>query len=179
MLARSTARRALPGAAAAALVLSCAALAGCGGSSGPAQGAASAPPANGSSSPAGGSASTGKLTGNFCNDFKNIGTNLPIPSAGTGGLAEMVKHDGKYLAQVAAYYDRLAAEAPPQVRQEIKQIASAYRGLAASITAGDSASLSKVEQQIRSLTTSGAAATAFKRLIVYLTTKCGPSEVSG
>jgi DNA-binding transcriptional regulator/RsmH inhibitor MraZ len=80
---------------------------------------------------------------------------------------------------VAAYYNRLAAEAPPQARQEIKQIASAYRGLAASISAGNSVSLSKVEQQITSLTTSGAAATAFKRLIVYLTTKCGPSEVSG
>jgi hypothetical protein len=176
MLARSTARRAIPGAA--ALVLSCAALAGCGRAGGPAPGAASTPLPSGSSSPAGSSAHTGKLTGNFCNDFKNIGTNLPIPAASSGSLPDMVKHDGRYLARVAAYYNRLAAEAPPQARQEIKQIASAYQGLAASITSGN-VSLSKLEQQITSLTTSGAAATAFKRLIVYLTTKCGPSEVSG
>jgi hypothetical protein len=105
--------------------------------------------------------------------LENIGNNFPIPAASTGSLPGMAKRDGKYLSQVAAYYDKLAAEAPPQAGQEIRQIAAAYQGLASSITAGSTVSLSKVERQINSLTTSGPAATAFKRLIAYLTTKCG------
>jgi len=171
MPARSPAR-AIPGAA--ALVLSCAALAGCGGSGGPAQSVASTPPSGGSSSSAGNaSANSGKLTGNFCNDFKNIGKNIPIPAADTGSLSTMEQHDGKYLRQVAAYYDKLASEAPAQPGHEIQLIASAYQELASSITSIGSGSLTKLEQQITSLTTSGTAGNAFRRLIVYVTTNCG------
>ena len=171
MPARRTARRAVPGAA--ALVLSCAALAGCGSSGGSSPSAAGAPSSGGSSPSAGNaSANNGKLTGNFCTDFKNIGTNMPIPAADSGSLATMEQHDGRYLKQVAAYYARLAAEAPPQAGQEIRSIASAYQGLASSIVNGSTQSLSQIEQQIGSLTSSGAAAQAFKKLIIYVTTKC-------
>ncbi len=169
MPARSLAR-AIPGAA--ALVLSCAALAGCGGSGGPAQSVASTPPSSGSSA-GNASANSGKLTGNFCDDFRNIGKNIPIPAANTGSLSTMVQHDGKYLRQVSAYYDKLASEAPAQAGHEIQLIASAYQELASSITSTSSGSLTKLEQQITSLTTSGAAGNAFRRLIVYVTTKCG------
>ena len=165
------ARRAAP--AAAAFLLSCAALAGCGAAGGPAQSAASTPPSGGSSSSAGNaSANTGKLTGNFCTDFKNIGKNIPIPAAATGSLAEMERHDGRYLNQVAAYYDRLAAEAPPQAGKEIRLIVSAYQQLASSIAAGGTESMTKLEQQINTLTTSGTAGNAFKQLVLYITTKC-------
>jgi hypothetical protein len=171
MPARRTARRAVSGAA--ALVVSCAALAGCGSSGGPAQSAASTPPSGGASSPAGNaSASTGKLTGNFCTDFKNIGKNIPIPPSAAGSLATMEQHDGRYLRRVAAYYDKLAAEAPPQAGNEIRLIVSAYQGLAGSIASGSTGSLNKLEQQMRSLTTSGPVSNAFKRLVVYVTTKC-------
>jgi hypothetical protein len=125
MPARRTARWAVPGAA--ALVLSCAALAGCGSSGGSSPSA----PSSGGSSPSAGKASAhgGRLTGNFCTDFKNIGTHMPIPAAASGNLATMERHDGRYLNQVAAYYSRLAAEAPPQAGQEIRSIASAYQDL--------------------------------------------------
>jgi hypothetical protein len=169
MPARSPARRVFPGAA--ALVLSCAALAGCA-SGGPSNNSASAPSGGSSSSAGSGSANTGKLTGNFCTDFKNIGANIPIPSATTGSLATLEQHDGRYLRQVAGYYSRLAAEAPPQAGQEIRRIASAYQRLAGSIASAGASSISKVEQQITSLTTSGAASNALKQLVVYMTTKC-------
>jgi hypothetical protein len=184
MPAPRTTRWAVPGAA--ALVLSCAALAGCGSSGGSSPSAASTP-SSGGSSPSAGSASAhnGKLTGNFCTDFKNIGTNMPIPAANSGSLTKMEQHDGRYLKQVAAYYARLAAEAPPQAGQEIRTIASAYQGLASSIVSGGGRgargrdkqsgathSLSQIEQQIGSLTSSGAAAQAFKKLVTYVTTKC-------
>ena len=171
MPARRTARRVVPGAA--ALVLSCAALAGCGSSGGSSPGAASAPSSGGSSPSAGNaSANSGKLTGNFCNDFKNIGTNMPVPAPNSGSLATMERQDGRYLNQVAAYYGRLAAEAPPVAGQEIQRIASAYQGLASSIVAGNNHSLSQIEQRIGTLTSSGAAGQAFKKLVIYMTTKC-------
>ena len=171
MPARRTARWAVPGAA--ALVLSCAALAGCGSSGGSAPSAASAPSTGGSSPSAGNaSAHNGKLTGNFCTDFKNIGTNMPIPAAASGSLATMEQHDGRYLNQVAIYYSRLAAEAPPEAGQEIRSIASAYQDLSSSIVKGNAHSLSQIEQRIGSLTSSGAAAQALKKLVVYVTTKC-------
>jgi hypothetical protein len=171
MTACRPARRAVP--AAAAFVLSCAALAGCGGSGGPAQSAGSPPSSGGSSSPAGNaSANTGKLTGNFCTDFKNIGENIPIPPSAAGSLATMEQHDGRYLRQVAAHYNKLAAEAPAQAGKEIRLIASAYQGMARSVTSGSTGSLNKLEQQMRSLTTSGAAGNAFKQLVTYVTTKC-------
>ncbi len=184
MPARRTVRWAVPGAA--ALVLSCTALAGCGSSGGSTPSAAGTPSAGGSSPSAGNaSANTGKLTGNFCTDFKNIGTNMPIPAAGSGSLTTMEQHDGKYLKQVAAYYARLAAEAPPQAGQEIRSIASAYQELASSLESGGgrgargrdkqsggTQSVSQIERQMGSLTSSGAAAQAFKKLIIYVTTKC-------
>ena len=37
---------------------------------------------------------------------------------------------------------------------------------------GSTHSLSQIEQQIGSLTSSGAAAQAFKKLVIYVTTKC-------
>ena len=171
MPARRTARWAVPGAA--AVILSCAALAGCGSSGGSSPGAASAP-SSGGSSPSAGSASAhkGKLTGNFCADFKNIGANMPIPAVASGSLATMEQHDGRYLNQVADSYSRLAAEAPPQVGQEIQSIASAYEDLASSIVNGSTHSLSQIEQRIGTLTSSGAAGQAFKKLVICMTTKC-------
>ena len=167
MPARRTVRWAVPGAA--ALVLSCTALAGCGSSGGSTPSAAGAPSA-GRSSPSAGSASanTGKLTGNFCTDFKNIGTNMPIPVADSGSLATTERRDGRYLQQVADYYSKLAAEAPPQVGQDMDRIASAYHQFASSVVKGGSPSLS----QMSSLTGSGPAAKAFKQVVVYVTTKC-------
>jgi len=167
MPARRTARWAVPGAA--ALVLSCAALAGCGSAGGSSAGAPS-----GGSAPSAGNASAhnGKLTGNFCTDFKNLGTNMPLPAAGSGSVATMEQHDGRYLNQVAAYYTRLAAEAPPQAGQELRSIGSAYQQLASSLVNGGSHSLSQIEQQIGSLTSSGPAGKALKQLILYVTTKC-------
>ena len=159
MRARSTAGWAVP--AAAALALSCAALAGCGTASG------SSPAAAG-----GASANTGKLTGHFCTDLKNIGTNLPIPASAPGSITALEQHDGRYLRQVAAYYSKLAAEAPPQVGQDIDRIGAAYQQLASSIAKGGSQSLSQLERQITSLATSGAASKAFKQLIMYVTTQC-------
>lgn len=174
MPARSPAIRVLPGAA--ALILSCAALAGCGGSGGSggsAQGAASTPSSGSSSSAGGASAVNGKLTGNFCNDLKNIGTNLQIPPANGGDAAAMQRRDSRYLSQVVTYYNQLAAEAPPQAGKDLRIVASAYQRIASSITAGNASSLGKLEQQIAALTTSGAVGNAFKRLIAYVTTNCG------
>jgi len=170
MPARRTARWAVPGAA--ALVLSCAALAGCGSAGGSSPSAAGAP--SGGSAPSAGNASAhnGKLTGNFCTDFKNLRTNMPLPAAGSGSVATMEQHDGRYLNQVAAYYTRLAAEAPPQAGQELRSIGSAYQQLASSLVNGGSHSLSQIEQQIGSLTSSGPAGKALKQLILYVTTKC-------
>lgn len=171
MRARSTAGWAVQGVA--ALVLSGAAVAGCSTSSGSSPGAAGSAPAAASSPSAGGaSANTGKLTGNFCTDLKNIGTNMPIPASVSGSLATMERHDGRYLNQVSGYYSKLAAEAPPQVGQDINRIASAYQQLASSVVKGGSLSLSQIEQQMSSLTSSGPAAKAFKQLVVYVTTKC-------
>ena len=171
MPARRTARWAVPGAA--ALVLSCAALAGCGSSGGSSPSVTGAPSPGGSSPLAGNaSANRGKLTGNFCTDFKNIGTNMPIPAADSGRLAGLEHRDSRYLNEVSGYYSRLAAEAPPQAGMEIRRIASAYQDLASSVVKGSTHSLSQIEQQIGSLTSSGAAAQAFKKLVTYVTTKC-------
>jgi hypothetical protein len=79
-----TARWAVPGAA--ALVLACAALAGCGAPAAPVGSPGAPSPAASSPSAGHASANTGKLTGNFCTDFKNIGTSMPIPASATGSL---------------------------------------------------------------------------------------------
>jgi len=170
MPARRTARWAVPGAA--ALVLSCAALAACGSSGGSSPSPAGAPSGGSALSAGNASAHNGKLTGNFCTDFKNLGTNMPLPAAGSGSVATTEQHDGRYLNQVAAYYGRLAAEAPPQAGQELRSIGSAYQQLASSLVNGGSHSLSQIEQQIGSLTSSGPAGKALKQLILYVTTKC-------
>src|SRR6185437_16038586 len=94
------------------------------------------------------------------------------PAGGSGSVATMEQHDGRYLNQVAAYYTRLAAEAPPQAGQELRSIGSAYQQLASSLVNGGSHSLSQIEQQIGSLTSSGPAGKALKQLILYVTTKC-------
>jgi len=84
--------------------MSCAVLAGCGSSGGSSPSAASAPSSGGSSPSAGNaSAHNGKLTGNFCNDLKNIGKNIPIPPANASDPAAIQRRDGRYLNQVVAY----------------------------------------------------------------------------
>ena len=167
MPARRTARWAVPGAA--VLILSCAALAGCGSSGGSSPNAASAPP---SPSAGNASANTGKLTGNFCNDLKNIGKNIPIPPANASDPAAVQRRDSRYLNQVVAYYNTLASEAPPGAGKDIRLVASAYQRLASSITSESAGSFGKLEQQIPALTSSGTVGNAFKQLIVYVTTKC-------
>ena len=98
---------------------------------------------------------------------------MPIPAAAdSGSLATLEQHDGRYLSAVAGYYSRLAAEAPPQVGLEVQSIASAYQDLASSIETGSTHSLSQIEQRIGSLTSSGAAGQALKKLVMYMTTKC-------
>jgi hypothetical protein len=106
---------------------------------------------------------------------------MPIPAAAdSGSLATLEQHDGRYLSAVAGYYSRLAAEALPQAGQEIRSIASAYLDLASSLVnqggggrdKQGTRSLSQIEQRIGSLTSSGAAAQAFKKLVLYVTTKC-------
>ncbi len=168
MRARRPARRAFPGTAAA--VLACAALAGCSGGPGGSSAGATAP--SGSSSPAGQAAGASKLTGNFCTDFKNSGSNMPIPPAASTSLSTLVQRDSRYLRQVSAYYDRLAAEAPPQAGQDVRIIGSAYQALAGSIANGNTGSFSKIEQQITALTSSGTASKAFRQLVGYVTSKC-------
>ena len=117
MPARRTARWAVPGAA--ALIMSCAVLAGCGSSGGSSPSAASAPSSGGSSPSAGNaSAHNGKLTGNFCNDLKNIGKNIPIPPANASDPAAIQRRNSRYLNQVVAYYNKLASEAPERPAEQ-------------------------------------------------------------
>ena len=87
--------------------------------------------------------------------------------------AAVERRDSRYLSQLAAYYDKLAAEAPPQAGKDIRLIVPAYQRLASSIANGNVQSLGKIEQQLTTLLTSGAAANAFKQLIAYVTAKCG------
>jgi hypothetical protein len=171
MPASRPARWALPGTA--AVILACAALAGCGGGSGSAANSTNAAPSTGSSSPAGhAAASGGKLTGNFCTDFNNIGTNIQIPANAQGSLSALRQHGAPYLAKVASYFDGLAAEASPQAGQELRVLASDYRAIAQSISSGSAQSLSKLEGEIVALTTKGATGSAFRQLLTYVATKC-------
>jgi len=169
---------------AAALVISvvagtCVLLAGCGSSSsrpadstGPKASAGPMIPAG--STPASGTSGTGtKLTGNFCTDFKNFGQDVKVPSDVTSSLAAMREHGARYLDQAEAYFKGLAAEAPPQVATELRVIASDYQGMAASISTGNAAALTKTEQKMASLTTKGPSATAFRKLVLDLISKCG------
>ncbi len=167
---------------AAALVISvvagtCVLLSGCGGSSS-SSGGSPANSTNGSAAggpmmPVGGTSGTGvKLTGHFCTDFKNIGQNIKVPANATGSLTNLKQHGVQYLDQAAAYFNKLAAEAPPQAGKELRVIASDYQAMAASISSGNIGSLSKIEQRMVSLTTKGAAGSAFRQLIAYMVTKC-------
>jgi hypothetical protein len=171
MPASRPARLALPGAA--AVILACAALTGCGGS-GPAANPANAAPSTGSSSPAGhAAASGGKLTGNFCTDFGNIGANIQIPANAQGSVSALRQHGAPYLEKVASYFDGLAAEASPQAGQELRALAADYRAIAQSISSGTAESLSRLEGQIVSLTTRGVAGSKFRQLLSYVAAKCG------
>ena len=160
----------------------CVLLAGCAGrSSSPSgtpansqNGQASADPAVSPGGNSGGSTSGSgaKLTGNFCIDFKNIGTNIKVPANATGSLTDLKQHGVQYLDQAAAYFSNLAAEAPPQAGKELRIIASDYQAMAASISSGNIGSLGRIEQRMVSLTTNGAAGNAFRQLINYMVTKC-------
>jgi hypothetical protein len=152
------------------------ALAGCGGGSGGSGTSASGGvniPASSSTSPSASSTSgSSMLTGNFCNDLKNIGEHVKFPANATGSLSELRQNGVPALNQVAAYFDRLAAEAPPKAGQELRVIAADYKALAASITSGNTNSLSKIASKMESLTTNGSSGTAFRQLIAYMVTKC-------
>jgi hypothetical protein len=163
----------------AVLAGACLALAGCGGSnssSGSAAGGPNIPLSSASPASAGGtSGSAGKLTGNFCTDFKNLGTNIKVPADAQGSLSALQQHGAPYLSEAAAYFNGLAGEASPQAGKELRIIAADYQALAASIASGNLSSLSEVEQQMASLATKGTSGTAFRQLLAYMLTKCGVS----
>jgi hypothetical protein len=167
---------------AAALVISvvagsCVLLSGCGGGSSSSGGS----PANSTNGSASGgtmqrlgstSGTHVKLTGHFCTDFKNIGQNIKVPTDATGSLTALKQHGVQYLDQAAAYFNKVAAEAPPQAGKELRVIASDYQAMAASISSGNVGSLAKIEQRMVSLTTKGTAGNAFRQLIAYMVTNC-------
>lgn len=171
---RSTPRVAAIAAAAACLVLS-----GCGGGSigGSTAGSSSGGSSSGGAPAASSSAAavtglpSAKLTGHFCKDFLNISRNLPkVPAADKNNLAALQANGGEFFKSAAAYFNGLAAEAPPQASAELKIIASAYSSLASgSISAS---SVKQVEKQMESITTSGKTGQAFISLVTYLTTHC-------
>jgi hypothetical protein len=167
----------------AALVVSvvagaCVTLAGCGGNPSGSSGSGTSVsggvniPASSTSPSASATSGSGKLTGDFCNDFKNIGEHVKVPANVTGSLSELRQNGVPALNTVAAYFDALAGEAPAKAGQELRVIAADYRALAASITSGNTNSLSKVVSQMENLTTNGASGTAFRQLIAYMATKC-------
>ena len=165
------------GALAAAVASACVLLAGCGGGSGNPAGSpadsTSPKAAAGPMQTTGGTSGTGtKLTGKFCTDFKNIGKAVKIPANATGNLTSLKQDGVPYLGQVAAYFNGLAAEAPPQPAKELRLLASEYQTIARSISSGNVSSLAKAEQQMVSLTTKGAAGDAFHHLIAYMLTNC-------
>lgn len=160
--------------AAAAAAGACLMLSGCGGGSagGSTTGSSSGGTAAASSSaPAVAGLPSAKLTGNFCKDFTNISHNLPkVPAADKNNLAALQANGGQFFTSAAAYFNGLAAEAPPQASAELKIIASAYSSLASgSISAS---SVKQVEKQMESITTSGKTGQAFIGLVTYLTMHC-------
>jgi hypothetical protein len=167
----------------AAVAGTCLALTGCsnGSSSNPPStnlptGAVTVPPTPqaGAASPA-----VGKLTGNFCNDFRNIGTNFQLPASAQGSVSAAQHQGVRYLNKLEAYFSGLAAEAPKPVAKELRTIAADFQSTAAAITSKSLSSLSKIDQQVQNLTTNGASGTAFRNLIAYLVTKCGAVGSSG
>lgn len=167
---RSTPRLAAIAAAGACLMLS-----GCGGGStggstaGSSSGGTAA--ASSSSGPALSGLPSAKLTGHFCKDFSNISHNLPkVSAADKNNLAALQANGGQFFTSAAAYFNGLAAEAPPQAAAQLKIIAAAYTSLASgSISAS---SVKQVEKQMESITTSGKTGQAFIGLVTYLTTHC-------
>ena len=177
----------MPAAKRAALVVSvvagaCLALAGCSGSSsssggttgsgGAASGGPNQPAGLSTSPPASSIPGSTQLTGKFCDDFKSVGAHVTLPANATGSLTELRSRGVPAINQVATYFDGLAAEAPAKPAQALRVIAADYKALAASISSGDTGSLSKAVSQMQNLTTNGASGDAFRQLIAYMVTKC-------
>ena len=161
----------------AAVAGTCVALAGCSGSSTSANtpsvslpsGAVTVPP-----TPApGATGSVGKLTGNFCNDFRNIGTSFQLPASAQGSASAAQKQGLHYINKLQAYFSGLAGEAPHQVSSDLRIIAADLQRTAAAVSSTNISSLQKAAQQLQSLTTSGATGNAFRNLVGYVVTKCG------
>lgn len=146
----------------------CVLLAGCGGGSGTPGGSAAGSLKTASSDP---STSGPKLTGNFCIDFKNIGQSVKLP-ADKGSLSSMQQQGVQYLVHAATYFNGLAQEAPAQAGKELRLIAGDYQAIAESVYRSNMGSLSKIEKQMESLTSNGAAGDAFRQMVTYVTTKC-------
>jgi hypothetical protein len=159
----------------AAVAGTCVALAGCSSSTSTnppsvslPSGAVTVPP-----TPAGGGAgSVGKLTGKFCTDFRNIGTNFQLPASAQGGLSAAQKQGLQYLNKLNAYFAGLEKEAPAQVSKDVRTIAADLQATASAISSKSRGSLSKIQQRLQNLTTSGATGTAFRNLLGYLVSKC-------
>jgi hypothetical protein len=157
----------------------CVMLAGCSSSSSsgsissgtPASGGVNVP-APVDTSPASAPPASSKLTGKFCTDFRSVGEHVKLPANATGSLSALQRHGVPDLNKVAAYFDGLAAEAPPQAGQELRVIAADYKALAASIASGNATSLSKAASQMENVTTNGSSGNAFRQLISYMVTKC-------
>jgi hypothetical protein len=172
---RSTPRVSAIAAAAGACLL----LSACGGGSagGSTVGSSSSSGGGGGSTPAASSAASvpglpsAKLTGHFCKDFTNLSHNLPkVPTADKNNLSALHANGGGFFKSAAAYFNGLAAEAPPQAASELKIIAAAYSSLAnGSLTAS---SVSQLEQQMQGITTQGKTGQAFVGLVTYLATHC-------
>jgi hypothetical protein len=174
----------MPAARRSALVVSvvagaCLALAGCsgsssssGGSGASASGGVNIPAGSNTSSPAATPAGSGALTGKFCTDFRNVAEQVKLPANATGSESELRKYGVPDLNKVAAYFDGLAAEAPAQPARALRVIAADYKALAASISSGNTGSLSKAVSQMENLTTNGSSGEAFRQLITYMVTKC-------
>jgi hypothetical protein len=116
--------------------------------------------------------SVGKLTGNFCNDFKSIGTNFQLPASAQSSTSAAQTQGVRYLNKLDAYFTGLAKEAPPQVANDLRTIAADFQSTSSAISSKSLNSLPKIEQKLQNLTTNGATGTAFRNLIGYLVTKC-------
>jgi hypothetical protein len=167
----------MPAARRAALVISvvagaCVTLAGCSGSSSSSTAAGPNHPVAVDTSPAPVPSTSGQLTGKFCNDFKSIAAIARLPANATGSLSELQKNGVPALNKAVTYFDGLAAEAPPKPAQALRVIAADYKAMAASISSGNTDSLSKAASQIANLTTNGSSGDAFRQLITYSLTKC-------
>ena len=162
----------------AAVAGACLLLSACGGgSAGGSTADSSSPSGGGGSTPAASSAASvpglpsAKLTGHFCKDFTNLSHNLPkVPTADKNNLSALQANGGGFFKSAAAYFNGLAAEAPPQAAAELKIIAASYSSLAnGSLTAS---SVSQLEQQMQGITTKGKTGQAFIGLVTYLATHC-------